>query len=135
MMRAFPSRNGSPSVLVATAAGERHVIGASLVGAAAALEGWNVIYLGANLPASEIAEAAKSAGVRVVAVSIIYVENPKQVLAEMRMLRERLPVEMALVAGGAGAMSIAKQLDAMNVRVESSVAGFLGALRRDGAVR
>ncbi|MBK5187471.1 MAG: cobalamin-dependent protein [Gemmatimonadaceae bacterium] len=134
MMRAFPSRKGSPSVLVATAAGERHVIGASLVGAAAALEGWNVVYLGANLPASDIAEAAKSAGVRVVAVSIIYVENPKLVLAEMRMLRERLPAEIALVAGGAGAVSIARQLEGMNVKLESSVPGFLGALRRDGDV-
>ena len=132
MMRAFTSRKGAPTVLVATAAGELHVIGASLVGAAAALEGWNVLYLGANLPAAEIAAAAKSAAVRLVAVSIIYVESADQVLAEMRTLREKLPPEIPLIAGGAGAMILSRQLTAMKVRVESSMPEFLGELRRQG---
>ena len=50
-MRALTQQVGVPRVLVATPAGERHVIGAALVGAAAAVEGWNVLYLGADLPA------------------------------------------------------------------------------------
>jgi DNA-binding transcriptional MerR regulator/methanogenic corrinoid protein MtbC1 len=134
MMRAFMHRAGAPTVLVTTVAGERHVIGAALVGAAAALEGWNVLYLGANLPAGEIADAAKSTGVRVVAVSIVYVESTSQVLAEMRTLREHLPADVPLIAGGAGAMMIARELAAMNIRVQSSVTGFLGELRLDARV-
>ena len=129
-MRTFTSRQGAPTVLVATASGERHVIGASLVGAAAALEGWNVLYLGANLPAAEIAAAAVSAAVRLVAVSIIYVESSDAVLAEMRTLREKLPAEILLIAGGAGALILSKQLTAMRVRVESSMPEFLGELRQ-----
>jgi DNA-binding transcriptional MerR regulator/methylmalonyl-CoA mutase cobalamin-binding subunit len=131
MMRVFTRRPGAPTVLVTTAAGERHVIGAALVGASAALEGWNVLYFGTNLPASEIAESAKSTDVRVVAVSIVYVENPNRVLGEMRALRELLPADVPLIAGGAGAMMISKELAAINVRVQSSVSGFLGELRRD----
>jgi methylmalonyl-CoA mutase cobalamin-binding subunit/DNA-binding transcriptional MerR regulator len=131
MMRAFAHRPGAPTVLVTTSAGERHVIGAALVGAAAALEGWNVLYLGANLPAGEIADAAKSTGVRVVAVSIIYVESASRVRDEMRALREQLPDDVPLIAGGAGAVSMAKELAAMNIRVKSSVSGFLSELRRD----
>jgi len=131
MMRAFAHRPGAPTVLVTTSAGERHVIGAALVGAAAALEGWNVLYLGANLPAAEIANAAASAGVRVVAVSIIYVESASRVRDEMRALRDQLPEDVPLIAGGAGAMTMAKELAALNVRVKSSIPGFLGELRRD----
>jgi MerR family transcriptional regulator, light-induced transcriptional regulator len=131
MMRAFAHRPGAPTVLVTTSAGERHVIGAALVGAAAALEGWNVLYLGANLPASEIADAAKSTGVRVVAVSIIYVESASRVRDEMRALREQLPDDVPLIAGGAGATSMAKELGAMHIRVKSTVSGFLSELRRD----
>lgn len=134
MMRVFTQRPGAPTVLVATSAGERHVIGAALVGAAAALEGWNVLYLGGNLPASEIADAARSKAVRVVAVSIIYVDNRATVLDEMRTLRERLPADVPLVAGGAGAVMLSKELDSLDIRVQASVSGFLGELRRDTSV-
>ena len=129
-MRAFPQRSGAPKVLVATPAGDRHAIGAALVGAASALEGWNVLYLGADLPAADIADAAKTAGVRIVAVSIVYTEDRARVLGEVRALRSRLPADMVLIAGGAGAMSLAPELAAMDVRVESSVAGLVAELRR-----
>ena len=129
-MRAFPQRSGAPKLLVATPAGDRHAIGAALVGAASALEGWNVLYLGADLPAADIADAAKTAGVRIVAVSIVYTEDRARVLGEMRALRSRLPASMILIAGGAGATSLASELTAMNVRVQSSVSGLVSELRR-----
>ena len=131
MMRAFTHRPGAPTVLVATVAGERHVIGAAIVGAAAALEGWNVLYLGANLPASEIADSAEAAGARMVAVSIVYVEDREAVLREMRELRERVPGSTALIAGGAGAAMLTKDLTAIDIRVESSISGLLAELRSD----
>jgi methanogenic corrinoid protein MtbC1/DNA-binding transcriptional MerR regulator len=131
MMRAFTHRDGAPTVLVTTTAGERHVIGASLVGAAAALEGWNVLYLGANLPAQEIADSARFAGAKLVAVSMVYIEDKEQTLREMRELRERIPAGTMLIAGGAGATALAKELSAMAVRVESSVSGVLAELRDD----
>jgi methylmalonyl-CoA mutase cobalamin-binding subunit len=90
-MRSFAARSGGPRVLVATLAGERHAIGTALVGAAAAADGWNVLYLGPDLPATEIADAAAAAGVRVVAVSIVYVEQQRTVIDELRTLRSRLP--------------------------------------------
>ena len=128
-MRAFPRRGGAPGVLVATPAGERHTIGAALVGAAAAVAGWNVLYLGADLPARDIAEAARAAGVQVVAVSIVYVDDRDRVMREMRALRSRLAPEVTLIAGGAGASALAAELSAMGVRVESGVPGLLAELR------
>ena len=131
MMRVFTHRPNAPTVLVTTAGSERHIIGAALVGASAALEGWNVLYLGGTLPATEIAEAAKSTRVRVVAVSVVYIENANAVLAELRMLRAQLPSDVVLIAGGAGAQMMAKELTALNIRVQTSVPGFLSELRRD----
>lgn len=131
MMRAFTNRPNAPTVLVATVAGERHVIGASLVGAAAALEGWNVLYLGANLPAKEIADAARSANVRLVAVSIVYIEDSESVLREMRELRVHAPANTTIIAGGAGAAMLARELRLFGVRVESSITGLLAELRAD----
>ena len=130
-IRAFAQQNGAPRVLVATLARDRHVIGAALAGAAAAVEGWSVLHLGGDLPANEIADAARAAGVGVVAVSVIYVEDRDHVLGELRALRSRLPTGTVLIAGGAGAASLVGELSAMGVRVASSVPGLLTELRRE----
>jgi DNA-binding transcriptional MerR regulator/methylmalonyl-CoA mutase cobalamin-binding subunit len=130
-MRSFTNQNGADRLLVATPAGERHAVGAALVGAAAAVEGWNVLYLGADLPATEIADAAVAAKVRLVAVSIVYVEKREAVIEEMRALRSRLPSAIALIAGGSGASAIAAELATIGVPVESSVDDLLAELRRD----
>jgi DNA-binding transcriptional MerR regulator/methylmalonyl-CoA mutase cobalamin-binding subunit len=129
-MRAFGRRADAPRMVVATLAGERHAIGAVLAGAAAAVEGWNVLHLGADLPAAAIAEAARSADARVVAVSIVFVEDREALLEELRALRTTLPATVTLVAGGGGAAGIAGELSAIGVRVETSVNGLLGELRR-----
>jgi DNA-binding transcriptional MerR regulator/methylmalonyl-CoA mutase cobalamin-binding subunit len=129
-MRAFGRRAGAPLLTVGTLAGERHAIGAVLVGAAAAVEGWNVLHLGPDLPARAIADAARSTDARVVAVSIVYVEDRGALLEEVRTLRTELPAGVTLVAGGGGAAAIANELAAMGVHVETSVDGLLGELRR-----
>ncbi|MEO8878794.1 MAG: cobalamin-dependent protein [Gemmatimonadaceae bacterium] len=131
MMRAFTNRPGAPTVLVATVAGERHVIGASLVAAAAALEGWNVLYLGGNLPAAELAASAIAASASLVAVSIVYVDDGESIMREMRELRERIPGDITLLAGGAGAAILSRELSSIGVRVEASVSGLLAELRSD----
>lgn len=129
-MRSIPQRNGAPRVLIATPAGDRHAIGAALAGAAAAIEGWNVLYLGADLPAREIADAARTAAVRVVALSLVYVDDPARVLGELRALRTRLPHSIPIIAGGAGARALAAELSAMNVLVDASIPGLVAQLRR-----
>ena len=129
-MRAFGRREGAPLLVVGTLAGERHAIGAVLAGAAAAVEGWNVLHLGADLPATAIAEAARSADARVVAVSIVYVNDRAALLDELRSLRAALPDTVGIVAGGSGVAGIAGELSTIGVRVATSMDGLLGELRR-----
>lgn len=132
-MRAFPASRGAGRVLVATPAGDRHVIGAALIGAVAAVQGWDVVYVGADLPASEIASAAIAAQVRLVALSVVYVDDPQRVLGEVRAVRALLPRDIAMIAGGAGAASMAQDLTASGIRVEGSLAGWTDELQRQSA--
>jgi len=129
-MRGFAQRNGAPRVLVATPAGERHAIGAALLGASAAIQGWNVIYLGADLPSEEIAAAAIAANADVVALSILYLDNRERVLGELRSLRGRLPATIGLLIGGSGAAPLKPELSKAGVRVGASVADLDDELRR-----
>ena len=70
-----------------------------------------------------------AAGVRVVAVSIVYVEQQRAVIDELRTLRSRLPHPITLIAGGRGAAALSTKLAAIGVRVESSIPGLLAELR------
>jgi DNA-binding transcriptional MerR regulator/methylmalonyl-CoA mutase cobalamin-binding subunit len=132
-MRSFPARDGAPRVLVATAAGERHGIGALSVGAAAALHGWNVLYLGVDLPAEEIVRAAIAAEVAMVAVSIVYVDDRQRVLGEMRALRAGLPETITFVVGGSGAVLLWRELSGGGIRVEAKLDHIFGAVRPQSA--
>jgi cobalamin-dependent methionine synthase I len=117
-------------MLIATPAGERHAIGAALVGATAAVEGWNVIYLGADLPASEIATAAIAGDVAVVALSILYVDSRERLLRELRNLRDLLPLRIPLFIGGAGGVALSREISGPGVRVTGNVAELYDELRR-----
>lgn len=129
-LRAFAPPAGAPRVVVATPSGDRHVIGATLVGAAAAVEGWNVIYLGADLPAPEIATAARASGARLVALSVVFLDSRERVLSEIEALHAALPAAVSLIAGGTGAAALAAPLGRLGVRVESTIAGLVAELRR-----
>ena len=81
-------------LVVATPAGQIHELGALLVGAAAANLGWHVTYLGASLPAAEIAGAARQNRARAVALSLVYPEDDPRLEGELTRLRESLPPEV-----------------------------------------
>ena len=96
----FAGAENAPVLVVATPTGQLHELGALLVGAAAANLGWHVTYLGASLPAAEIAGAAKQNRARAVALSIVYPEDDARLEGELKRLRELLPPEIVVLAGG-----------------------------------
>jgi len=98
--RPFAGSDNAPVLVVATPAGQLHELGALLVGAAAANLGWYVTYLGASLPAAEIAGAARQNRARAVALSLVYPEDDPQLEGELTRLRELLPPEVMLLTGG-----------------------------------
>ena len=98
--RPFGATPNAPGLVVATPAGQLHELGALLVGAMAANLGWQVTYLGASLPAPEIAGAARQCRARAVALSLVYPEDDSNLPSELTRLRELLPAEVVLLAGG-----------------------------------
>lgn len=125
-MRQLARNDGAPRMIVATPAGERHALGAALVGARAAAVGWNVVYLGADMPAEDLAASAVSSSARAVALSLIYVEDQKKLLREVRTLRERVPADIPIVMGGKGAVGLKRDLESVGVTVIESLADFAG---------
>ncbi|MBS1241871.1 MAG: transcriptional regulator, MerR family, partial [Gemmatimonadetes bacterium] len=107
----------APTVLVATPANQRHELGAKIVATTATTEGWRVVFLGADLPAEAIANAAIQARAAVVALSMIFPVDDPGILDEMRRLRSLLPPQVLVVAGGPAAEAHATALVSDGVRV------------------
>jgi DNA-binding transcriptional MerR regulator/methylmalonyl-CoA mutase cobalamin-binding subunit len=98
--RPFGSLAQAPVLVVATPAGQIHELGALIVSAMAADLGWQVTYLGASLPAAEIAGAALQCQAKAVALSLVYPEDDPRLEGELTLLREALPAEIPLLVGG-----------------------------------
>lgn len=93
---------GRPVVL-ATLPGERHGLGLQLVAVVAAAVGRRVRLLGADTPVEEIAAAAETLQAASVGLSISPVAAEEATLRQVEELRRRLPAEVRLWLGGAGA--------------------------------
>jgi len=118
------------TVVVATPAGQVHELGAMLAAAAAASAGWRVVYLGADLPAGEIAAAVASTHAAAVAVSAILPRDPAALEREMRALRRDLPSGVEVIAGGEGARALLPVLNETGIRFIADFAAFRAALAR-----
>lgn len=128
--RLTPARADAPRLIAATPAGEPHAVGAALAGAAAAVDGWIVIYLGAEVPAADIAAAAAASGARMVAVSIVHMPDLTHTVGEVRALRAALPPDVPLVIGGAGAARLGAKVRGAGVTSCASLGDFHDVLAR-----
>ncbi len=115
-------------LVVATPTGQVHEMGGLLCAAAAVSEGWRVMYLGADLPAVEIARAARETGAEAVALSLVYPLGDATVGQEIRRLRAELSDGVALVVGGGGADSYASVLRAVGAIRPTDLAEFRAVL-------
>ena len=106
----------APIAVVGTPAGHRHEFGALLASVVIAGEGWRVLSLGADLPASEIAEAAERKNARLVALSAIYPREDPHLPGELRSLRRSLGEDMPVLVGGPAAAPFADVLLADGVQ-------------------
>jgi DNA-binding transcriptional MerR regulator/methylmalonyl-CoA mutase cobalamin-binding subunit len=127
-IRAVPETPSAPRLLVATPSGEHHAVGSALAAATAALEGWTIVYLGVDVPSSDIAAAAVATGARAVALSVVYRDEPAHVVRELRALRAKLPPQVQLVVGGAAAAQLKTALADQPIVFCDSVAGMKHAL-------
>jgi methylmalonyl-CoA mutase cobalamin-binding subunit len=127
MYRAYDIPVTAPHLLATTPPRQRHELGALIVAAVAAGEGWRVTYLGPDLPPEEIAAAAREKGARVVALSLVYPPDDPLLGDDLRRLRRLLPAATALIAGGRASPAYGAVLDEIGmVRADD-----LPSLRRE----
>lgn len=110
------SRRDAPRLVVTTPSRQLHELGALLVATCAAEEGWEVTYLGADLPAEEIAAAAERTAARAVALSITYPPDDPTLGREIESLGRLLPGGCRLLVGGAAAAAYEGPLRASGAR-------------------
>ncbi|MBN2506957.1 MAG: MerR family transcriptional regulator [Verrucomicrobia bacterium] len=136
--RPRPLPGCAPRLLVTTPPGQVHELGAMLAVVAAGNVGWRVTYLGPSLPAEEVAGAALQHAARAVAVSIVYPEDDPDLGAELMRLRQLLPAEVVLLAGGRAAGAYAHVLGQIGAIRLENLADFqaqLAAIRHAGGGR
>jgi methylmalonyl-CoA mutase cobalamin-binding domain/chain len=113
-----------PKMIVATPANHWHELGALIVAIIAAEAGWGVYYFGPNLPAEEIAAAAVHKNAVAVALSIVYQDDERQTLREIKRLRQYVAEDVAIIAGGRGVQSFQAAFKQMNVLHSHNISEF-----------
>lgn len=91
--------NGKSPVVCTTPAGEQHELGALLAAVLIAMHGRRAIYLGANLPAEQIAQAVRMSRANSVALSVVGL-SPEDTRREVEALCRVLPADVQVLVGG-----------------------------------
>ena len=104
-----PRRPVGTIVLGATQ-GQRHEVGLLMVAALAAQLSWHVVFLGADLPASEIVDASLRVDAQVVGLSLVVRSEEIDDLEEIRTVADGILPGVRLMVGGSGAESLKAEL-------------------------
>lgn len=121
---------GAPVLVVATPAGQHHELGALLAASIAYEAGWDVVYLGADLPAEDIAAAVKMRGARALLLSLVFPHGDSGTIAELRELRRLLGSSTPIFAGGQAVSSYTIPLAEVGALAFSSIDSLEEALRQ-----
>lgn len=122
----------APVIVIGTLAGEAHELGAMMAAAAAALQGWRVIYTGGQLPAEELALTAKRVGAASLGLSFVNSDSVADRLDALRRLLEELPPDVSVLVGGRVAAQVAAGAGDRRVRAVPSLEELRTALGEAG---
>ncbi|MDD3352299.1 MerR family transcriptional regulator [Zoogloea sp.] len=109
------AQGGRPVVLLTTFPEEQHALGLLMVEAMIAPEGASCISLGTQTPLEDIRAATDAASFDIVAVSFSAAYPARQAVEGLRSLRQSLPEQVALWAGGAGIRGCARKLTGVHL--------------------
>ncbi len=130
ILRVYEIGNSAPRLVVATPPRQVHEMGAMLAGAAAAAEGWDVTYLGADLPIAEILASVGQVDARGVALSIVYPAIDPGLVSDLEELRMGLGSRTPLLLGGFAASQDRERLTTLGAQVVDSLDDFRDSLYR-----
>ncbi len=99
LLRTLQPKETEATCIATTPAGELHELGALMAALLAAMRRHRSVYLGPNLPASEIADAARRSGAQRVLLSIVSLSKSKAE-AELAAIAEEMPAQSTVLVGG-----------------------------------
>jgi MerR family transcriptional regulator, light-induced transcriptional regulator len=126
----YQTTSAAHRLVVATPPGERHELGALMAAIIAAAEGWNVTYLGPDIPVEELVGASRQARAEAVALSLVDSGDEPAVLSVLREIRAVLPPRVGLLLGGTGAHGIRAGIESAGVHLIDSLADLRPTLQR-----
>jgi MerR family transcriptional regulator, light-induced transcriptional regulator len=135
LLHTFNGAAKGAAVVFATLSGERHELGILMYATVAASLRLRTFYLGADLPAEEVARCALEIDAMAVAISLVNRDQTEATLAQLHALRRRLPDNTEIWIGGPALIEFDEStLPARSVRMlepgdfEQRI-GLLGAAR------
>ena len=128
LVRLQSPRDSRSGVVFATPPGERHEIGILAAAMLAAAAGLGVIYLGADLPPEEVAEAARRTGARAVVLGMTGTEGAASVDAACAVAKA-MPGGVEVFVGGGGSAGRGDALREAGVTVLRDFDALDGAYR------
>ena len=129
-----PVSANAPRMIVSTPIGQLHELGALLAAIMAELSGWQVTYLGANLPAEEIAAGVKFTNACALTISISFATDDHVVPKELRRLKKLIGNKVALIVGGRAAghfEAVLNEIGVVNIKSYEHFRQILDQLAAD----
>lgn len=127
----FAEAADAPLLISATPSGQLHDLGAALVVAYARHLGWRTLFLGAGLPAAELAGAVHQTKARVLALSLIHPGDDSKLASFLMDLRRYLPLGCALMVGGRSAPAYEESIRASGARMIDTLSALRGLLEEE----
>lgn len=121
LSRQYHTDDSAPRIVVGTPHGQLHDMGALMVAACAANLGWRVAFVGANLPAHELAGAVRRFNAQCLALSLTYPEDDPKLSDELLKLRHMLSADVHVLVGGRASGGYRKALSLIGARLATSL--------------
>jgi len=119
---------GGPSVVFATLSGERHELGGLMGAVVAASRGFRCIYLGPDLPATEIGSFCVRRPVDVLAISLVTQPDVNDAAGQLHTLRQIVPAPTEIWVAGQAATLLTRDPLPTGVVAIADLTGFLAKL-------
>lgn len=124
IVQSTPVHNDSPLLVIATPAGQLMELGALMVAASAAAEGWRVAWFGPNLPASDIVAGVESLSPDALAISLVHQTRDAELHRDLERIARGVSGRVPLLVGGRAAAGVSLLLERLGASVFSDLASF-----------
>ncbi len=125
----LPGRHDRPRIILTSVPEELHVLGLLMVEALLTLEGTDCVPLGTQMPLTEISRAASAHQADIVALSFSIAFPSRQIPELLQQLRQLLPPQTEIWAGGAGVKRLESQAGVTFIHTLESVLDALASWR------